>query len=136
MAKYETHIQNVKNHLNNGNTITSWEAIQMYHCTRLSAVIYSLKDRHDMIIISEMVIGEDGVRFAQYHQVANSKTKNEIKDYLMGGNSITSSIALTKFGCDHLRVVVRDLQNEGMKISYKLEDDSKGGRIRVYMSNK
>lgn len=83
-----------------------------------------------------MIIGEDGVRFAQYHQVASSKTKGEIKAYLMEGNSITSSIALTKFGCDHLRVVVRDLQNEGLRISYKLEDDSKGGRIRVYTLNR
>lgn len=135
MAKFSTHIENVKNHLNSGLSITSWEAIEMYHCTRLSAVIYSLKDRHDMLIVSEMINGEDGVRFAQYHQVSSSKTKEEIKNYLLEGNSITSSIALTKFGCDHLRVVVRDLQNEGLRITFKLEDDEKGGRVRVYTLN-
>ena len=89
-----------------------------------------------MLIVSEMISGEDGVRFAEYHQVASPKTKEAIKAYLMEGNSITSSIALAKFGCDHLRVVVRDLQNEGLKISYKLEDDNNGGRIRVYTLNK
>jgi hypothetical protein len=83
-----------------------------------------------------MISSEDGTRFAIYRQVASSKTKDEIKAYLLEGNSITSSIALSKFGCDHLRVVVRDLQNEGIRISYKLEDDNNGGRIRVYTLNK
>lgn len=132
MAKYETHIQNVKNHLNNGNTITSWEAIQLYHCTRLSAVIYSLKDRHDMIIVSEMVSGEDGVRFAKYHQVASSKTKQDIKKFLLDGCSIDASIALIKFNCDHLQVVIKELRNDGLKIGYDMIEDKNGVKNRFY----
>lgn len=132
MAKYETHIQNVKNHLNNGLSITSWEAIQLYHCTRLSAVIYSLKDRHDMIIVSEMVSGEDGVRFAKYHQVASSKTKQDIKQFLLDGCAIDSSIALVKFNCDHLQVVIRDLRKEGLPISYFMTEGIDGHKTKFY----
>lgn len=135
MAKYETHIQNVKNHLNNGNTITSWEAIHLYHCTRLSAVIYSLKDRHNMIIVSEMISGEDGVRFAMYHQVASSKTKQDIKKFLLDGFAIDASIALVKFNCDHLQVVIRDLRKEGVQISYFIKENEDGSNIRFYKLN-
>lgn len=31
MAKFSTLIENVKNHLNNGLSITSWEVLDMYH---------------------------------------------------------------------------------------------------------
>lgn len=34
----------VLNHLKNVGSITSWEAFKRYHITRLSAVIYALKD--------------------------------------------------------------------------------------------
>lgn len=33
----------VKKHLNKRGSITSWEAIKLYGCTRLSAVIYDLR---------------------------------------------------------------------------------------------
>ncbi len=132
MAKYETHIQNVKNHLNNGLSITSWEAIQSYHCTRLSAVICSLKDRHDMIIVSEMVSGEDGVRFAKYHQVASSKAKQDIKKFLLDGCAIDSSIALVKFNCDHLKVVIKELVAEGLSIEYFFTEDKLGRKTKFY----
>lgn len=132
MAKFETHIENVKNHLNSGLSITSWEAIEMYHCTRLSAVIYSLKDRHGMLIVSEMISNEDGVRFARYHQVANSGTKEGIKNYLMEEGNITSIIAREKFNCDHLKVVISELKEEGMQISNSLESNEKGYLVNVY----
>ncbi len=136
MAKFSTHIENVKNHLNNGLSITSWEAIEMYHCTRLSAVIYSLKDRHDMSIVSEMISNEDGTRFARYHQVAKSGTKEEIKNYLMMKGEITSIIARDMFNCDHLKVVIRDLNNDGMKIIKTLEANEKGYLVNVYRLKK
>lgn len=34
----------IKKHLNRKGSITSWEAIQQYGCTRLSAVIYDLRN--------------------------------------------------------------------------------------------
>ena len=34
----------VRKHLNKKGSITSWEAIQQYGCTRLSAIIYDLRN--------------------------------------------------------------------------------------------
>lgn len=44
--------QLIKEHLIAHHTITSWEAIQLYGATRLSAVIYELRNRHGMNIES------------------------------------------------------------------------------------
>lgn len=41
--KKETQRSAIKKHLNRKGSITSWEAIQSYGCTRLSAVIYDLR---------------------------------------------------------------------------------------------
>jgi len=38
-----TQIKQVSNHLKEKKKITSWEAIEKYRCTRLSAVIYKLR---------------------------------------------------------------------------------------------
>ena len=38
-----TKTEKVKNHLINNKRITSWEAIQLYRATRLSAIIYNLR---------------------------------------------------------------------------------------------
>ena len=35
--------QKIKEHLESGRTITSWQAIQEYRVTRLSAIIFNLK---------------------------------------------------------------------------------------------
>lgn len=39
----------VLKHLKNKGSITSWEAIQLYGATRLSAIIFNLKDRGYLI---------------------------------------------------------------------------------------
>lgn len=40
-------------HLQENGSITSWEAIKEYGATRLSAIIYNLRHKYDMNIISE-----------------------------------------------------------------------------------
>ena len=40
-----TKTEKVKNHLLENKKITSWEAIQLYKATRLSAIIFNLRDR-------------------------------------------------------------------------------------------
>jgi len=46
MGKIKTNkTQLVKNHLMTKGNITSWEAIELYSATRLSAIIYVLRDR-------------------------------------------------------------------------------------------
>ena len=37
--------QKIKKHFENGNSLTSWEAIELFRCTRLAAVVSVLKDR-------------------------------------------------------------------------------------------
>lgn len=40
-----TKIEKVRNHLLENKKITSWEAIQLFKATRLSAIIYELRDK-------------------------------------------------------------------------------------------
>ena len=43
--KFETKIKNVESHLRNHGSITSWEAIKNYSATRLSGIVFVLKER-------------------------------------------------------------------------------------------
>lgn len=42
-------------HLQQYGSITSWEAIKEYGATRLSAIIYNLRNKYDMNIINQEV---------------------------------------------------------------------------------
>ena len=54
-----TQSEQVKLHLEEYNTITSWEAIQKYHITRLAAVIYILRNDYKMQINSDWGSNEE-----------------------------------------------------------------------------
>lgn len=62
----------IKKHLNKKGSITSWEAIQRYGCTRLSAKIYDLR-KEGMNIKTEHVTKKNRygylVTFAKYIRV-------------------------------------------------------------------
>lgn len=49
MAKNLNKTQLVKDHLLRENSITSWEAIQLYGATRLSSIIFCLRKHMDII---------------------------------------------------------------------------------------
>jgi len=53
----------VLEHLQREESITSWEAINKYRATRLSAIIFNLRARYDIRTI--MMDGED-CRYAKY----------------------------------------------------------------------
>lgn len=57
-------------HLEEKGSITSWEAIKEYGATRLSAIIFQLRHKYGMDIISEMVNFKDrfgnDTQFAKY----------------------------------------------------------------------
>lgn len=61
----ETKTAKIKLYLLSGNSITSWDAITKFYCTRLSAVIYNLKHIHGLDIDSERIY-EDGVNYSRY----------------------------------------------------------------------
>ena len=52
MDSFETKSNQVREHLIVNGTITSWEAIQKYHATRLSAIIFNLR-KQGYVIDSE-----------------------------------------------------------------------------------
>jgi len=64
----DTKINLVAKHLIKKRKITSWEAIERYHATRLADIIYVLKSE-GWDIITEMV-KQDGVRFAVYRYIS------------------------------------------------------------------
>ena len=64
----DTKINLVAKHLIRKRKITSWEAIERYHATRLADIIYVLKSE-GWDIITEMV-KQDGVRFAVYRYIS------------------------------------------------------------------
>lgn len=114
-TKFETQRAKVRAYLESGKSLTSWEAIEMFHCTRLSAVIFSLKNDHKMNIVTEMVSG-DGVRYAKYILKADPKLKGEIKDYLSRGNYLTKEVAEQVFDCKYLNVLIAELREDGLNI--------------------
>lgn len=72
----------VLQHLEEFGNITSWEAIKEYGATRLSAIIYNLRNRYDMNIINETIDFVDRYgnhsSFAKYIYVRDdaNETKN------------------------------------------------------------
>lgn len=114
-TKFETQRAKVRAYLESGKSLTSWEAIEMFHCTRLSAVIFSLKNDHKMNVVTEMVSG-DGVRYAKYILKADPKLKGEIKDYLSRGNYLTKEVAEQVFDCKYLNVLIAELKEDGLNI--------------------
>jgi hypothetical protein len=62
----QTQIELIENHLKQYGSISSWEAIQKFRITRLSAIIYKLK-KHNMIITKENKRSADGHKwYAEY----------------------------------------------------------------------
>lgn len=111
----ETKIGKVRAFLEEGNTLTSWKAIELFRCTRLSAVIYALRNDYGMAIADERIYEED-TNYSKYWLVADPETKRAIKDYLLRGNHITEEIAKEHFDCDYIKVVVNELREEGLNI--------------------
>lgn len=112
----ETKIGKVRAFLEEGNTLTSWKAIELFRCTRLSAVIYVLRNDYGMAIADERIYEED-TNYSKYWLTADPATKIAIKDYLLNGKRITEEIAKEHFDCDCLKVVVNELREEGFNIA-------------------
>ena len=61
----DTKTSKVLTHLQREGSITSWDAIQLYRVTRLSAIIFNLKkEGHD---ITTTNVKGDGVTYTRYH---------------------------------------------------------------------
>ena len=53
----------IMEHLINIGSITTWEAIESYRATRLSAIIFNLRHQYNMNIISEPINGTNAVKY-------------------------------------------------------------------------
>ena len=62
---FKTKTAKIKAFLLAGNVITSWDAITKFNCTRLSAVIFNLKNIHGMNIESQRIYIE-GTNYTRY----------------------------------------------------------------------
>ena len=60
-----TQVEIIKNHLETHKIITSWDAIEQYRITRLSAVIYILRNDYEMKINSNWEKG-NGKSWVEY----------------------------------------------------------------------
>lgn len=70
MAKSQ--LKQIKSHLEWYDTITSWEAIQKYHITRLSAIIHTLRHEVGMNISSSDKRAENGKNWVEYKLIRES----------------------------------------------------------------
>ena len=111
----DTKIGKVRAFLEEGNTLTSWRAIELFRCTRLSAVIYALRNDYGMAIADKRIYEED-TNYSKYWLTADPATKNAIRDYLLNGKRITEEIAKEHFDCNCVKVVVNELREEGLNI--------------------
>ena len=111
----DTKIGKVRAFLEEGNTLTSWRAIELFRCTRLSAVIYALRNDYGMAIADKRIYEED-TNYSKYWLTADPATKNAIKDYLLNGKRITEAIAKEHFDCNCIKVIINELREEGLNI--------------------
>jgi len=62
-----TQIENIKEHLNTGKSITPLEALNLYGCFRLSAVIFKLKRAPYNQDIKTHIVSDGGKHWAKYY---------------------------------------------------------------------
>ena len=73
--------QKIKEHLQSGKSITSWQAIQEYNVTRLASVIYYLKKEGLLIEtknITEKNSSGETVKYAKYKLLSVDKDSDQI----------------------------------------------------------
>lgn len=71
---FETKTQAVLKHLQENKSITSWEAINLFKATRLSAIIFRLRERGHSIT-TEMIY-ENRSNYAIYHYAGMDVIEN------------------------------------------------------------
>lgn len=67
MERQDTQRAQIRAWLSEGNSITPIQALEMFGCFRLSAIIYILKYDDGMSIETEMVYEAKGKRYAKYY---------------------------------------------------------------------
>lgn len=74
----------VRQYMLDGNSITSWEAIEKFGATRLSAIIFNLKNTYNIVSTREEHIdryGNSG-HYARYKIIGLRDLDKEAREYL------------------------------------------------------
>lgn len=86
----DTKTKHVLNHLITYGHITSWEAIELYRATRLSAIIFALRAA-GLSIRTDMIMGEDingdSMRYGKYvleDNIPYLYTEGSIREFIQG----------------------------------------------------
>lgn len=76
--------QQVLNYMQENKSITSWEAIEKFGATRLSAIIFKLKDKYNITSTREEFIDKYGNKshFARYTLLGKRDLTKEAKGLL------------------------------------------------------
>lgn len=76
--------QQVLNYMQENKSITSWEAIEKFGATRLSAIIFNLKDKYNITSTREEFIDKYGNKshFARYTLLGKRDLTKEAKGWL------------------------------------------------------
>lgn len=72
MERFYSQRARIQAYLNDGNSITPIEALNLFGAFRLSAIIYVLKYDYGMDIKTEIVYEDGGKRYARYYLNKNS----------------------------------------------------------------
>ena len=67
MERENSQRKQIQEWLTSGKSITPIQALEMFGCFRLSAIIYILKYDYGMPIKTEMVYEDGGKRYAKYY---------------------------------------------------------------------
>jgi len=70
--KRETQRTKVKNHLESDRSITPMDALEMFGCFRLAAIICNLREEDNMNIETELVKNRYGTKYAKYSLIKSS----------------------------------------------------------------
>lgn len=73
----KTQINAIRNHLKKHKSITSWEAILKYGATRLSGIIYKLRNRYNWKIKTKKIAVKN--RFGYYCNIAKYELVRAVK---------------------------------------------------------
>ena len=80
-----TKTEKIKRHFQNGNSLTSWESIEMFNCTRLAAVVCNLKKkgmRFETVTKSHTNSEGQTSRFAKYKCINAEGHKDQLNMFV------------------------------------------------------
>ena len=95
--KRVTQKNNIKKHLQSGQSITPIDALERYGCFRLAAIIHTLKNNYGMNIKTELVKNKYGTKYGKYTIV-----KNPVHNSVMSEDEDKVNLLLKIYGYENV----------------------------------